>query len=81
MQEHIDVEWKVEDGYVGGEAPQTTKIHLSDFDKGMDGEEVSNLLGEAVQEDFAQKVSFDIRDREGVVQQILDYLASLPDGE
>jgi hypothetical protein len=81
VQDHIDVGWVVEDGYAGPEAPQTTKINLSDFEKDMDAEEVYRVLGEFVQEDFEQKITFDIKDREGVVQQILDYLTSLPDEE
>ncbi len=75
----IEVEWEVNDGYAGGSAPQTTTVLLSEFERDMTPEEVDTELGEMVQGDFETKITFDIQDREKIVQSIMEHLAARSD--
>jgi len=67
MEDTLIITWKVEDDYIGKYRPQTTKLKITDF---MDleewaelpVEEKKQLIEEAVQEDFEQKISFSIND-------------------
>ena len=61
----IDVTWQVYDGYCGGSRPQHTKIDTSDYMDDVEWieqseEERQKYIEEAVQEDFNQKVCFNI---------------------
>ena len=53
----IKIEWKTEDGYVGGARPQSFNVRVSDFE-GMSEGEIETALGEQVQEAFAERVSW-----------------------
>ncbi len=66
--EKIKIKWEVEDGYVGKSRPQITTI---DVEKHIMSEEDWNALNEdekkevieqAVEEDYKQKISFSISD-------------------
>ena len=64
----IVIKWEVDDGYAGKSRPQETKLYierdimpLEEWNK-LTEEEKKEIIREAVQEDFEQKVSFDIGD-------------------
>lgn len=54
----INITWEASDGYAGGSAPQHLTLRMSDFADCDTEEEVTKFLEEAIQEDFAQKVSW-----------------------
>lgn len=54
----MKVIWQIEDGYVGNSRPHTTEVddqELSDCDTEAEREE---LISDAVQDDFAQAISW-----------------------
>ena len=55
-QEYLTVNWEVDDGYAGGRRPQTTRIPVEDFEKGMTRDEIQDIIQGYVQEDFEQNV-------------------------
>lgn len=63
--EKIIVTWEVEDGYVGKSRPQSTTIDIEqNMDltewESMSEDEKRDFIGEMVQCDFEQKISFTI---------------------
>lgn len=58
MSETLRIRWQVEDGYVSGDRPQSTVVHLKDLmDDCQTEDDVREAVNEYVQEDFEQKVS------------------------
>ena len=56
----MKIEWQVSDGYVGGRRPHTTIVDDDDLLACNNDDERIDLIYTAVQEDFEQKVSFQI---------------------
>ena len=60
----VTIQWGVEDGYVGKDRPQRTKVDIEreimplDEWNDLSDEEKKHELSEVVQADFEQKVSF-----------------------
>lgn len=58
------VTWEVDDGYVGKSASHQTKIDDLDLEECDSEEEREELIQEAVQSDFEQKITWHITNRE-----------------
>jgi len=63
----IEVKWKVVDGYIGKNRPQTTTFETNDYYDGDDWNMLSEnekkaLINEIVQQDFDNKISYEIND-------------------
>jgi len=64
----IKIKWEVEDGYVGKQRPQSTTIDIekeimSEEDwNALTKDEKEEIIEQAVEEDFKQKISFSISD-------------------
>jgi hypothetical protein len=72
MSKKFTVKWEAEDGYTGGSRPQI--FHLSVFDFGdvseMTDAQIENLLDEAIQDDFDQKVTWYSANRDEAIAWI-----------
>jgi hypothetical protein len=55
MSDAIVVHWEVDDGYVGGKRPQTTKIPREEYDE---AEDKKSLIQDYVEYDFNNRISF-----------------------
>lgn len=54
------VYWQVRDGYAGGSRPQKTIIYDWQIEDCEGGDEIEERIHEIVQDDFDQKVMFEI---------------------
>lgn len=70
MSRKIKVKWQASDGYVGGSRPQSFKVDPEDY-KGMTASEIRDAIYEVAQEDFEQKVSWELDDQQGVILEIM----------
>ena len=79
----MQISWEVEDGYVGKSRPQHTDIHIDYILDGYDDEEfteenIDNLVEDVlnnevepmVQDDFADKISWNFRNYDEVKSEI-----------
>ena len=73
----MEVRWQAEDGYCGGSRPQYVTIYESDIEDDMTDDDLERLLDDVVQDDFNQKVSYCIKNREQVLKQMREYRDSL----
>lgn len=51
------ITYQVDDGYAGGNRPQTVLVYDGDLDKDMEDRELLDLYYSMVQEDFEQRIS------------------------
>lgn len=51
------IRYGIDDGYAGGDRPQSFQFHDSDLEDDMDDEALERLYYEAIQTDFEQKIS------------------------
>ncbi len=63
----IKIRWEVEDGYVGKSRPQKTVFNTNDYMNDEDWEDLDQsekeqMIEDAVQKDFCQKITFCIED-------------------
>lgn len=70
MNDEIQVNWEVEDGYVGKSRPQTTNISPEDFDPDMTELEIEHLVWDMVDDNFRETIMPDISNMDEVVEQI-----------
>jgi len=63
----MEVRWQTEDGYCGGSRPQYITIASSEIESHMSDDDLERFLEDIVQDDFEQRVSFCIRNREQVL--------------
>jgi hypothetical protein len=68
-KDYLAVYWEVEDGYVGGNRPQVSRIPLSEFEFCDDEAAVQDLIQTWVQEDFEQKISLCFTDLDKAVRE------------
>ena len=59
----MEITWEVEDGYIGKSRPQTTIVPDDELDELETGLEKEKLIEEYIQEDFANKISWNITNR------------------
>jgi hypothetical protein len=64
----MEVRWQTEDGYCGGSRPQYVTIDSSEIESHMSDDALERLLEDIVQDDFEQRVSFCINNREHVLK-------------
>jgi hypothetical protein len=58
----VVVTWEIEDGFVCGERSRKLTLNFTDEEwKDMDAGEKDDVIGDLVQEDFAQRVSWRIK--------------------
>ncbi len=53
------ITWEVDDGYDGKSRPQITEIEEIDFE-GLEGYEKEDFINDCVQEDFSQRITWNI---------------------
>jgi hypothetical protein len=73
---NVTVEWHISDGYVGGSRPQTARVEVSDF-VGLTRVEAERLLNEIMQEHLLEKVTWECKDYDASLQEIMDAAAKL----
>ena len=56
----MKVKWQVDDGYVSGSRPQTTKIDDDELAECETEEERKELINDYIQNDFEQRISWSI---------------------
>lgn len=69
------VTWETEDGYMGGSRPQHTEVDDGDIESCDTLDEAMQMVSDAIQDDFEQKVTWYMNNRERIeekVQEILD---------
>ena len=79
--ELVTVVWEVDDGYVGGSRPQTTEIDLDEFDADMSDITIIRMIEDYIQEDFLQRVTWEVTNESEVIDEIRDALESNDDEE
>lgn len=57
MAERFKITWEAEDGYVSGSRPHHTSLLDDDFETDTSEKELREIFWQAVQDDFANKVS------------------------
>ena len=77
MSKQITVRWEASDGYVGGSRPQSFKVDAEDFQHCETELEVEELLGEFVQDEFEQRITWSIRNESSVIAEILEAVKQL----
>lgn len=70
----MKVTWEVNDGYVGKSRPQTTEVNDGELTSCETFEEAMNLIEEAVQYDFEQRISWHHKDLAIVEDSIRELL-------
>ncbi len=80
-EQMVEVKWQVADGYCGGSRPQSTELHLEDFDVEMSEGEIEDLIYEMVDDDFRQTITPGIENMDEVVEQIQAALAARSDDD
>ncbi len=75
MNDEIQVNWEVEDGYVGKSRPRMTNIYPEDFDPDMTELEIEHLVWDIVDSDFRETIAVDINNMDEVVEQVQAALA------
>ena len=68
MNDKYEVIWEAEDGYVGGSRPHTLKLNADDCNPYMSDAELQEHLYELVDEDFHQRVSYNINNMEEALE-------------
>jgi len=71
----MKIDWYVDDGYVGKSRPQKTEVDESDIENCDNIEEAMQIIDDSIQEDYDQKISWFMNNREKIqeeVQKILD---------
>ncbi len=58
----MNINWEVEDGYVGGSRPQSFEIDDEDITSCLTVEEAMEMIADATQEEFDNKASWCYRD-------------------
>lgn len=53
----FEVTYHINDGYAGGERPQSFIMSIGDVDEGMNDEQLQTLASDAAHEDMQQRVS------------------------
>jgi glutamate synthase domain-containing protein 3 len=71
----IKIRWQVDDGYAGGSRPQSTEIDKSELEQCDTFEEAKELIENAVQEDYENKVSWSYGDWNGIEETINEVLS------
>ena len=69
----MEIEWEVEDGYIGGSRPQSLTLISDDFENCKTVEDAMEVVNEAVQEDFRQTVTYKITNYDEIKKK-LEYL-------
>ena len=66
----MDITWEVEDGYIGGSRPQSTRIPDSDFEYFETEAEAIAYIDECVQDDFDNKITWHYRSYDRMLEEI-----------
>jgi len=66
----VQIKWQAADGYFGKDRPQMTEIEAYDFE-GLTRGEVQNLFDEMMEDAFRQKVSWEVDDYDGAIDEIM----------
>ncbi len=53
----FNIKWEVEDGYIGGNRPQTTAVDTDILDDEMTDGEIADLYEDIIVEEFMQNIS------------------------
>lgn len=61
---NITIKWQASDGYVGGDRPQYTELFMDDFIDCDNVDSIIEMIGDAVNQDFREKVCSYIRDKD-----------------
>lgn len=69
MSDTITAEWEVDDGYMGGRRPHTTKIDVEAFE-GLTRAEAEQELHAQVKEDYDQNIGYDIGNFDEILEQL-----------
>ena len=64
MSDKFTLTWETSDGYVGGSRPQRFRVNADDIEDDMTDKALENLAEEMAYEDFMQKVTSYVSDRE-----------------
>lgn len=72
---NVQIMWEVEDGYVGGNRPHFTDIHLADLAHVESKEELVRLIEAIVRDDFDSRIyeTWDENQVDGIWEQLLEW--------
>jgi hypothetical protein len=79
MKNKIRITWEVSDGYAGGSRPHHFSVDPENY-RNTDPEDMKTELGDEIQQDFSDKVSW-VCDVSEHVQEIQKYLEENPESQ